>query len=109
MAKSQDDESAATLPPARDAFGRLLDEWGLPVNGPCRVAALAALDLPDPLDDPKPWRKKSAPEPLPFATDIDVGEDVVDPPKTEPLKGAKAPTTLATEPNAPRHTDQGGF
>lgn len=61
-------EPETTAPQARDAFGRLLDSWGLPVNGPCRVAALEAIGLPDPNDDPSAWKGVEPPAPLEFAT-----------------------------------------
>lgn len=60
-------QEAPTAPQARDAFGRLLDQWGLPVNGPCRVVALAELGLPDPNDDPDAWEDQDGPDPLEFA------------------------------------------
>ena len=60
-------QEAPTTEQPRDAFGRLLDSWGLPVSGPCRVAALAEIGMPDPHDDPDPWEGQHAPEPLKFA------------------------------------------
>lgn len=60
-------QEAPTTEQSRDAFGRLLDSWGLPVSGPCRVAALAELGLPDPHDDPDAWEDQDAPAPLAFA------------------------------------------
>jgi hypothetical protein len=61
-------QEVTTAAPPRDEFGRLLDGWGVPVNGPCRVAALAALGMPDPLVDPDAWEDYlEAPEALPFA------------------------------------------
>ena len=44
-----------TAPRPVDETGRTLDGWGLPVNGPARLAALAAAGKPDPLDDPAAW------------------------------------------------------
>lgn len=65
-AVSVNELTQATGEAPRDAFGRLLDAWGLPVNGPCRAAALESLNLPDPHDDPDAWRKADVPEPLPI-------------------------------------------
>jgi hypothetical protein len=48
-------QDAPTAPPNRDASGRLLDAWNVPVNGPDRVAYLADMDMPDPHDDPDAW------------------------------------------------------
>jgi hypothetical protein len=64
--KGKAPEAIDTQPPQRDAFGRLLDQWGVPVNGPCRVAALAAAGLPDPNDDPDAWEGVDAPAALSF-------------------------------------------
>lgn len=49
-----DGESTAPAPRCL-LTGRPLDQWGLPLNGPARVAALAELGLPDPNDDPVAW------------------------------------------------------
>ena len=48
--------SPATAPVPRCAkTGRSLDQWGLPLNGPARVAALQELGLPDPHENPGAW------------------------------------------------------
>lgn len=59
-AKSKQAKSAdSTAPTPRCAItGRPLDQWGLPLNGPARVAALAELGLPDPVDEPEVWAKQ---------------------------------------------------
>lgn len=57
-----------TQPPARDAQGFELDEWGLPVTGPARIAALERLGRPDPIIDPEGWAAPDVdptPAPLP--------------------------------------------
>lgn len=49
-------ETEPTAPAPRCAkTGRPLDQWGLPLNGPARVAALAELGMPDPNEDPGAW------------------------------------------------------
>lgn len=48
-------QEAPTLPRPVDASGREIDRWGLPLNGPARAAALEALQLPDPNEDPDAW------------------------------------------------------
>jgi hypothetical protein len=53
-------QAAATAAPPRDASGFELDSWGLPVSGPMRAVRLAEMQMPDPLDDPKEWKKQSA-------------------------------------------------
>lgn len=53
-----------TRPRPTDANGRALDEWGLPLSGPARVAALAEAGKRDPREDPEAW-KKPAPPSLP--------------------------------------------
>jgi hypothetical protein len=51
--------SEATAPIARcPKTGRPLDQWGLPVNGPARTAALEELGMPDPNEDPAAWAKQ---------------------------------------------------
>lgn len=45
-----------TQPRPRDENGRELDEYGLPLSGPARVKALAALERPDPHVEPDTWR-----------------------------------------------------
>ncbi|MCH4893380.1 hypothetical protein GO308_09690 [Sphingomonas sp. SFZ2018-12] len=47
----------STKPRPRDAQGRELDEYGLPLIGPARQRALAELGKPDPNTDPKAWRE----------------------------------------------------
>ena len=44
-----------TRPRPRDAAGHELDQWGLPLAGPLRVAALAAAGRPDPNVEPQAW------------------------------------------------------
>lgn len=44
-----------TAPQPVDANGRLLDQFGVPLNGPARIAALAELEKPDPNTDPAAW------------------------------------------------------
>lgn len=48
-------QEVATAEPKRDASGRLLDQWMLPVAGPDRSVVLAALDRPEPADAPEVW------------------------------------------------------
>jgi len=48
--------SAPTQPRPRDSAGRDLDEYGLPLPGPARAKALAALGKPDPHIEPDAWR-----------------------------------------------------
>ena len=48
--------STGTKSRPRDAQGRELDEYGLPLIGPARQRALAELGKPDPNTDPKAWR-----------------------------------------------------
>lgn len=38
-----------------DASGHILDEWGLPINGPARMAVLTELGHDDPNDNPDAW------------------------------------------------------
>lgn len=56
--------SPPTSPRLRDESGRALDAWGLPLNGPARVAALAEVGLPDPNIDPTVWAGVSSATPL---------------------------------------------
>jgi hypothetical protein len=49
----QEAKGEATQPRPTDAAGRELDGFGLPVNGPARVRALAG--RPDPNVDPAAW------------------------------------------------------
>lgn len=44
-----------TQPVARNAAGLEIDQWGLPVSGPARIAALVAIKKPDPNDEPDAW------------------------------------------------------
>ena len=44
-----------TAPRDRDENNRPLDHWGLPMNGPARVARLAELGRNDPITHPDEW------------------------------------------------------
>lgn len=44
-----------TRPRPRDTAGHELDQWGLPLAGPLRAQALAALGRPDPNVEPQAW------------------------------------------------------
>lgn len=48
-----------TAPQATDADGRIVDAFGLPVNGVARAAALATAGKPDPLVAPDAWAAAS--------------------------------------------------
>lgn len=48
-------QEAPTAPRPRDAAGRELDEYGLPLSGPARAALLAELGRPDPRAEPEGW------------------------------------------------------
>lgn len=54
-AKPEVEQAAPTAARPVDANGRELDQYGLPLNGPARVAALAELGKPDPNDAPEVW------------------------------------------------------
>lgn len=58
-------QAEPTRPRPVDANGRALDEWGLPLNGPARLAALAELGRPDPRDEPDAWPAPAAPDTTP--------------------------------------------
>ena len=45
-----------TKPRAEAENGLQLDDWGLPLAGPARQAALAELNKPDPNIEPDAWR-----------------------------------------------------
>lgn len=51
-AKPRTSQDAPTQPQPRDANGRLLDQWGLPISGPARAARLAELGIADPAIEP---------------------------------------------------------
>lgn len=55
-------DEAATKPRPRDKAGRVLDQWGLPLNGPARIRALDALGKRDPHSNPEDWPDHSAAE-----------------------------------------------
>ena len=58
MAKAPTTKQAQpTAPQPRDARGRVIDQWGLPVSGPARAAELEALGRKDPAIDPSGWPK----------------------------------------------------
>jgi hypothetical protein len=80
---TQDAPSAA---PPRDANGFELDDWGLPVSGPIRAVRLAEMAMPDPLDDPKAWKKKPASKKGAAAGD-DLGNGDTDLTQTENQNG----------------------
>lgn len=48
-------QEAPTAARERNAQGFEIDAWGLPFNGPARIAALAELGQPDPNKDPDAW------------------------------------------------------
>lgn len=85
-----DDQGAVTAPPPRCPLtGRPLDQWGLPLNGPARIAALAELAMPDPNDEPDAWASRQAVETASLSStlppqDDTAGEDT--PSLTEALK-----------------------
>lgn len=56
-AKPETTQEAPSAAPERDANGFELDRWGLPVSGPIRALRLAEMAMPDPLDNPKAWKK----------------------------------------------------
>ena len=92
-------QEAPTAPQARDAFGRLLDQWGLPVSGPCRVAALAEIGLPDPHDDPQAWRKVATRAALAFG--VPAEPDAVDSVDRDPTLVALTETEDFAPPPPP--------
>ncbi|WP_336958750.1 hypothetical protein [Sphingobium aquiterrae] len=53
-------QAQPTAPRPVDAMGRELDQWGLPLNGPARARALAALQKPDPNIVPEAWAEKAS-------------------------------------------------
>lgn len=53
-------QDAPTAARPVDANGREIDQWGLPINGPARVRALAELGKPDPHFAPEAWVSASA-------------------------------------------------
>ena len=48
-----------TQPRPRDAQGLELDQWGLPLCGPARQAALRSLGKPDPELEPDAWTQQA--------------------------------------------------
>ena len=50
------DSNPPTAPRQVDGNGFELDEWGLPLCGPARNAALEALGKPDPNISPVSWK-----------------------------------------------------
>lgn len=48
-------QAEPTGEPERDAFGFVLDSWGLPIVGPERARRLALLGREDPNVDPEGW------------------------------------------------------
>lgn len=56
----QVDLNPPTAPRKVDAQGRELDQWGLPLNGPARIRALAKLGKPDPNVAPEAWAAAAA-------------------------------------------------
>lgn len=48
-------QALPTQPRPVDAQGYVLDEWGLPLNGPARLRWLEKLRRPDPRDEPEAW------------------------------------------------------
>lgn len=60
MTKPKTTQDDPTQPrPVDPKTGRQLDEFGLPISGPARVARLAELRKPDPREDPAAWGVKT--------------------------------------------------
>jgi len=71
MAKAttpQTSQEEPTRARPQDADGRVLDQWGLPLNGPARVRALSG--RVDPAIDPAGWKEA----PLPAAGQSDAAD-----------------------------------
>ncbi|MFY9350107.1 MAG: hypothetical protein WBL20_10290 [Sphingobium sp.] len=49
------EQAKPTQPRPCDAEGNELDQWGLPIAGPLRIALLAELERPDPNHEPDAW------------------------------------------------------
>ena len=86
-------QEEATRERPTDAFGREVDEWGLPFSGPARLRALAGRT--DPRADPAGWTETIAPpleiEEVPVPEPIDDAPDAPAPDPT-PAPTAPAPT-----------------
>lgn len=54
-AEPQITQEPSTLPRVRDAQGRELDQWGLPMNARARAAALEVADRREPREFPQDW------------------------------------------------------
>lgn len=50
------DSNPPTMPRQMSAEGFELDEWGLPLCGPARIAVLEKLGKPDPNISPEAWQ-----------------------------------------------------
>lgn len=88
----------ATAPIARCAkTGRPLDQWGLPVNGPARAAALEELGMPDPNDDPAAWAKQLPIDTAVLASTLPAQGDLVDLPGIGPITLPAAEKPLGEE------------
>ena len=62
MSSDETTQAKPTQPrPVDPGTGRQLDEYGLPLSGPARVARLAELGKPDPREDPEAWRAGEKP------------------------------------------------
>ncbi len=84
-------QEAVTAPQPRcPKTGRPLDQWGLPLNGPARVAALEAVDMPDPRDEPEVWERVGTLDPADLPGMIS--------PPSEPVIEPTPLATVADEP-----------
>lgn len=61
MSNPKRTQEKPTKPVAVDDNGRALDEFGLPLGGPARIAALAKAGKPDPREDPGARAKPEKP------------------------------------------------
>ena len=84
-AEPQISQDRPTAPRPRDAQGRELDQWGLPMGGRVRAAALEAADRREPRDFPEDW------EGTEFLGFVDVSSGTTDEPgagdRTADVKG----------------------
>lgn len=66
--RAADVASTGTKSRPRDAQGRELDEYGLPLIGPARQRALAEMAMPDPNTHPEAWSRRQAVTAAPIET-----------------------------------------
>lgn len=72
--KTSQEEPTKARP--RDADGRMLDTWGLPLNGPARVRALDGRN--DPALDPTGWEEVAAAVAAPTPPPSDASDPAAD-------------------------------